>query len=160
MYAHPYRDVVEECRCAALLVVRQSVETVVGESADFTTAVVRTAYGPGIVVEERPDGSLVVDLVYGRAFLRAEAITGRQGGFFAATSMFQLQRLDRVLGMLAARKLSAEEQAWISDAVVMKCVGAGVVVCLGIRVTCSRVLSNYCRRWLLPPPLLALSDTL
>ncbi len=92
----------------------------VGESAEFTTAVVRTQYGPGVIVEERADGVFVVDLVYGRAFLQPAAILGRQAGFFAATSMFQLQRLDRLHGMLKARGLNEEEAAWIDDACLMR----------------------------------------
>ena len=98
----------------------QSVDTILGESADAVTGIVRTTYGPGAIIAERGDGFVVVDLVYGRAYLRPEAILSRQQGFYAATSMFQLQRLDRLHSMLAARGLSEEERLWCDDGCLMR----------------------------------------
>ncbi len=104
----------------------QTVDTILGESADAVTGIVRTQYGPGAVIAERADGFLVVDLVYGRAFLRPDAILSRQQGFYAATSMFQLQRLDRLHGMLTLRGLSQEEALWCDDGCLMRCVFASL----------------------------------
>lgn len=98
------------------------IEQILGSGGAHT--ICRTHYGPGSLVEEREDGALVVDLVYGRAILRPDAVISYQTGYYAATSMFQLQLLDRVRSSLkaarASRPLTEEEAAWVTDSCVMR----------------------------------------
>lgn len=97
------------------------MEEIVGDSSGSGTGIVLTQYGPGTVIEERADKSLVVDLVFGRAFLRPEAIVSRQSGHYASTSMFQLQRVCRVRSLLREdATLTMEHMEYATDACITR----------------------------------------
>lgn len=79
---------IPSCYLPVVIFSTQTVDTILGESADAVTGIVRTQYGPGAVIAERADGFVVVDLVYGRAYLRPDAVLSRQQGACAPPLAF------------------------------------------------------------------------
>ncbi|CAE7926307.1 AlNc14C11G1388, partial [Symbiodinium sp. KB8] len=94
------------------------VETDLGDGfTGFASSknVVHTPFGPGSIVETRPNGSVVVDLLFGRAFLQEDAIISRQEGPLQADTIHQLHRVNLVRSMVRSNNFGADDAEEVKE---------------------------------------------
>lgn len=93
----------------------------VPEDTTAEQRIVDTLYGPGTMLELRPDQVAVVDLGFGRAFLQGVAITDEYAGPTAPKSRIELQRARLVrYQVLIQHKAGPDVLSWLCVETVLR----------------------------------------